>query len=122
MSRKKSRVQIVHRETDEVIAEGKRGWEITPFEGNFYISRKALRTSGFRLNYVPGVCVYKFIYLWYDFHAQSGDVIKNLGWKYWLPNPLLPFIWFRIAVPQAHKELRILVDEPQYDKPGGGLD
>jgi len=64
-------MKIIHRRTQELIAEGKRGWAITPFEGNFYI---------------------------------------NLGWKYWLPNPLLPFIWFRTAVPRNHDELVIVGD------------
>ena len=31
--------------------------------------------------------------------------VKNLGWLYWLPNPLLPFIWFRVVVPRHHPEL-----------------
>lgn len=30
-----------------------------------------------------------------------------LGWKYWLPNPLFPFIAFRIAVPAHHPDLEV---------------
>jgi hypothetical protein len=26
---------------------------------------------------------------------------------YWLPNPLLPFIWFRVALPGLHPALDI---------------
>ena len=26
---------------------------------------------------------------------------------YWLPNPLLPFIWFRVAVPRSHPEIEV---------------
>ena len=37
--------------------------------------------------------------------------IINLGWRYWLPNPLLPFTWFRTAVPRNHEELLIVGDE-----------
>ena len=98
-------MKIIHRGTNELIAEGERGWAITPFEGNFYISRKALKTSRFKINYLPGLCIYKFLYVWLDFHGDDGSVDKNLGWKYWLPNPLLPFIWFRVAVPQQHPDL-----------------
>lgn len=104
-------MRIYHRKSRELIAEGERGWAITPFEGNYYISRKSLQTNGFRSNFLPGLCIYKFLYVWLDFHAINGDVIRNLGWKYWLPNPLLPFIWFRTAVPQHHSEL-LVEDDP----------
>ena len=76
-------MKIYHRQTNELIAEGRRGWAITPFEGNFYISGKSLRTNGFRLNFIPGLCIYKFVYVWLDFHSTNGEVIRNLGWKYW---------------------------------------
>ncbi len=79
-----------------------------PFEGNYYISRKALKTKGFSANYVPGLCLYKFLYVWLDFHNQHGEVDKFLGWKYWLPNPLFPFIWFRVAVSKNHPDLVII--------------
>lgn len=101
-------MKIVHRRTGELIAEGKRGWSITPFEGNFYISSKALRTAGFKVNFVPGFCPYKFLYVWLDYHASDGIVDNSLGWKYWLPNPLFPFTWFRAAVPQSHPALDIV--------------
>jgi hypothetical protein len=42
-----------------------------------------------------------------NFVRPDGTVARNLGWKYWLPNPLLPFIWFRVAVPQAHPEISV---------------
>ena len=85
-----------------MIAEGPLGWGITPFEGNFYISKKYLKTDRFRANYIPGHCVYKFLYVWLDLHLDNGERVTSLGWKYWLPNPLLPFIWFRVAVPRSH--------------------
>jgi hypothetical protein len=28
---------------------------------------------------------------------------------YWLPNPLFPFVWYRVALPREHPEL--LVEE-----------
>ena len=40
-------VRITHLPSGEVIAEGPVGWGITPFEGNWYISKKHLRTDGF---------------------------------------------------------------------------
>jgi hypothetical protein len=83
------------------------GWGITPFEGNYYIGRKHLKTTGFKPNFIPGLCIYKFLYVWLNLHLPGGERIKNLGWLYWFPNPLFPFIWFRVAVPQAHPELMV---------------
>ena len=100
-------VRIIHNNSGAVIADGPVGWAITPFEGNYYISKKHLVAGGFRINYVPGLCIYKFLYVWLDFAAPDGTVTKFLGWKYWLPNPIFPFIWFRVAVPASHPELRV---------------
>jgi hypothetical protein len=55
---------------------------------------------------VPGLCPYKFLYVWLDF-SWGQRATRNLGWYYWLPNPLLPFIWFRVAVPKDHPELYV---------------
>ena len=104
-------MKIFHRRTEELIAEGERGWAIMLFEGNFYISRKALRTKGFKVNYVPGICFYKFLYVWLDFRGSDGEVDKFLGWRYWLPNPIFPFIWFRVAVPAEHPDLLVIDEE-----------
>lgn len=98
-------IRISHRPSGECIAEGPRGWGITPFEGNYYIRRKFLRTSGFRPNFVPGFCPYKFLYVWLDLTTSDGSHAKGLGWLYWLPNPLFPFIWFRVAVRGNHPDL-----------------
>lgn len=100
-------VRIKHRETGLLLAEGPLGWGITPFEGNFYVSRKYLRTDRFRQNFIPGLCIYKFLYVWMDLHLDNGKRERNLGWMYWLPNPLLPFIWFRVAIPRIHPALEI---------------
>ena len=101
-------MKIIHRRTEELIAEGKRGWAITPFEGNYYISGKALKTQGFKANYVPGICFYKFLYVWLDFRRSDGEIDRFLGWRYWLPNPIFPFIWFRVALPQEHPDLLVV--------------
>ncbi|MEM9075244.1 MAG: hypothetical protein AAGE52_42500 [Myxococcota bacterium] len=99
-------IRIVHTPTGTLLAEGPRGWGITPFEGNFYIQRRFLRTDGFQTNYIPGICFYKFVYVWMD--LVIGDVrSRSLGWKYVLPNPVFPFIWFRVAVPGRHPELHV---------------
>ena len=54
-------VRISHRPSGTPLAEGPIGWNIMPFEGNFYIRRKFLGTDGFKVNFVPGLCVYKFL-------------------------------------------------------------
>lgn len=100
-------VRITHRASGAVLAEGPLGWGITPFEGNYYVSRGYLRTDRFKPNYIPGVCPYKFLYVWMDLILEDGSREKNLGWLYWLPNPLLPFIWFRVALPGSHPSLTI---------------
>lgn len=99
-------IRISHLASGEVIAEGPSGWGITSFEGNYYIGRRYLKTDGFKTSYIPGLCIYKFLYVWMDYH-WSGGRSRNLGWLYWLPNPLFPFIWFRVAVPADHPDLQI---------------
>ncbi len=105
--RGKNRIRIEYVATGEVIAEGWRGFQITPFEGNYYISKSALKTVGMRTNYVPGICIYKFIFVWLDFYDHAGNLEKFLGWRYVLPNPLLPFIWFRVAVPANDPRIKV---------------
>ena len=98
-------VRIVHKPSGTLLAEGPLGWGITPFEGNYYISRRYLRTTRFKVNFIPGLCLYKFLYVWLDLILDNGEREKNLGWMYWLPNPLFPFIWCRVALPGSHPAL-----------------
>ena len=100
-------VRITHRTTGLPIAEGPVGWGITPFEGNFYIRKRYLLTDRFRPNFIPGLCPYKFLYVWLDLRLRDDSWSKSLGWLYWLPNPLFAFIWYRVAVPKNHPELKI---------------
>jgi hypothetical protein len=100
-------VRITHAESGVVLAEGPKGWGITPFEGNLYIGGKRLKTRNFRANFIPGLCFYKFLYVWLDLVLEDGKRIRNLGWMYWLPNPIFPFIWFRVAVPRDHPALTV---------------
>jgi len=100
-------IRITHRPSGEVIAEGEKGWGLFAFEGNYYISRKNLRTDGFKFTGIPGLCPYKFLYFWYHFKPSDGEGTPMLGWKYWLPNPLFPFIAFRMAVPMRHPHIEI---------------
>ena len=97
-----------YRLSGEVIAEGPVGfWGITPFEGNLYISRKYLKTHYLRPNWVPGLCIYKFLFVWLDLRLPNGTREPFIGWMYWLPNPLLPFIAFRPAVPRLSPALQV---------------
>jgi hypothetical protein len=94
-----SSIEIRHRTTGVLLAAGPLGWGITPFEGNYYISKRYLQAGRFVMNGIPGLCLYKFIYVWLDLHLPGGLVEKSLAWRYVFPNPLLPFIWFRVALP-----------------------
>ena len=38
----------------------------------FYIRRKFLRTEGFKVNFIPGLCSYKFLYVWLDLLLATG--------------------------------------------------
>ena len=98
-------IRISHRASGKLIAEGPLGWGITAFEGNYYISAKYLKTHGFKFSGVPGVCPYKFIYFWYHLELSTDEKESMIAWKYWLPNPLFPFIAFRIALPARHPSL-----------------
>lgn len=100
-------VRIRHRNTGTLLADGPVGWGITPFEGNFYIRKKYVRTDGFRVNWIPGLCPYKFLYVWLDFYIDDERQSRSLGWLYWLPNPILPFTWFRVAVPRRHPDIDV---------------
>jgi uncharacterized protein (DUF427 family) len=100
-------VRITHIPSGTVLAEGPVGWGITPFEGNFYIQDQYLKTNALRMNFVPGICPYKFVYVWMDLRLPGGTISRNVAWKYVLPNPLFPFIAFRTALPRVHPELRV---------------
>ena len=100
-------VRIQHKSTGMLLAEGPLGWGITPFGGKFYIAKKYLKTYRFRTNYVPGLCIYKFLYVWMNLQLDDGKRVQDLAWMYWLPNPLLLFIWFRIALPRIHLEIDV---------------
>jgi len=104
-------IRITHSLSNQLLAEGPLGWGFTHFEGNYYIQQKYIKTSTLKINYLPGFCIYKFVYVWVDLCSDNKVISKNLGWKYILPNPLLPFIWFRVALPGYHSELNIEIDE-----------
>jgi len=101
-------VRILHQRTGELIAEGPVGlFDITPFEGNYYISRRHLKTDRFATSWILGLCPYKGLYVW--LHYIAADTLRDalLGWRYFLPNPLFFFIAFRVAVPQRSPEIRV---------------
>lgn len=100
-------IRITHRPSGTILAEGPKGWGMTPFEGNVYIGRKHLRTDAFKPNYIPGLCLYKFLYVWMDLRLPGEKPVRGAGWMYWLPNPLFPFIAFRVAVPRHHPDISV---------------
>ena len=95
-------VRIQHKSTGMLLAEGPLGWGVTPFEGKFYIAKKYLKTDRFRTNYLPGLCIDKFLYVWMNLQLNDGRRGQTLTWMYWLPNSLLPFIWFRNSRSYQH--------------------
>lgn len=102
-------IQIYHRPSQTLLAEGSSGWDITPFEGNYYIRRKCLKAGVFKLTPIPGLCPYKFIYLWVDILIEGHPNARFIAWKYIIPNPLFPFIWYRTAIYGNHPDIEIKV-------------
>ena len=101
-------VRILHQRTGALIAEGPVGLlGIMPFEGNYYIARRHLKTGRFTTSWIPGLCPYKGLYVWLHFIAADGTRDAMLGWRYILPNPLFFFISFRVAVPQNSTQIRV---------------
>ena len=100
-------LRITHVPSGTILAEGPRGWGITSFEGNFYVRRKYLNRQCFRFNFVPGICIYKFLYVWMNLVIPGHHSRRFFAWMYVLPNPVLPFIWFRVELPAHHPELEV---------------
>jgi len=107
MGKRSKILRFIHTPSGEVLAEGPVGWGITPFEGNYYVQERYVCSRRFRGTPAIGFCSYKFLYVWVDYLAASGDVSRHLGWMYIVPNPLLPFIAFRLALPSAHPDITI---------------
>lgn len=107
MVTEKRHIRISDRSTGTVLAEGARGWDIAPFEGNFYIRSRCLKGEFFKSNYIPGICPYKGLYVWLDFQVPGNPRSRVWHGANWLPNPLFPFIWFRVALPGSHPDLLI---------------
>jgi len=103
------RLRITYLPTGTVLADGPRGvWNIFEFDAGYYIPWRYVRAKdAFRVNFLPGLCPYKGLYVGLNLNLPEGRGEWNLGWLYWLPNPLLPFIWYRLVLPVGHPALLI---------------
>jgi len=101
-----NRFEIIHNGSGLILAEGAIS-ELKTLEGNFYIKSSLFKEGVMRINYLPGLCIYKFIYLWVDLVLPNEKRVRNIGWKYILPNPLFFTIIGRIGIPMNHPELLI---------------
>jgi uncharacterized protein (DUF427 family) len=102
----KTQISIWHEASGTLLARGPKGWGITPFEGNYYVSGKYFAGKPFRSTMIPGLCPYKGIYHWLHLELPEGQRENMLAWRYVIPNPLFPFIAFRVALPGQHEALR----------------
>lgn len=107
---KPAHIRIWHQPSGTLLVEGPKGWGITPFEGNYYIRKKYLMGDFFRSTLIPGLCPYKGIYHWMHLELPEGHNKQMLGWRYIIPNPLFPFIAFRLGLPRDDPALRVEVD------------
>lgn len=106
-------IRIVHAASGALIASGPLGYGITAFDGGLYIRRQYLREGRWRPTFAPGLCPYKLLYVWLAYLPPGAtDAARGLGWMYVVPNPALPFLWWRVAVPGTHPELLIEEREP----------
>jgi hypothetical protein len=64
-----------------------------------------MQEGKFKPNFMPGICVYKGLYTGLDLFLPNGSRDSDLGWMYVIPNPLLPMIWYRVALPGIDKRL-----------------
>ena len=101
----KDQISIRHKASDTLLAQGPRGWGITPFEGNYYVQGKYLAGEHFENTAFPGLCPYKGIFHWLNLALPDGRREELLAWRYIVPNPLFPFIAFRVAIPGHHPAL-----------------
>jgi len=101
------RLRVTYLPTGTVLVDGPRGvWNIFEFDAGYYIPWKHVpETEVFRPNFLPGLCPYKGVYVGMDLRLPDGRGAGNLGWLYWLPNPLFPFIWYRLVLPVGHPDL-----------------
>ncbi|MCO7227249.1 hypothetical protein [Pleionea sp. CnH1-48] len=105
-----AKISIVLKSSGEVLAQGQLGTEIRLFEGNYYAKSSALKSTKLRCSYIPGICFYKFIYVW--FHVKDEQHSQRwLAWLYILPNPLFPALWFRVGFAGYDERLEILREE-----------
>jgi len=100
-------IRIWHQVSGTLLAEGPQGWGITPFEGNYYIRKKYFTGNFFKNTLIPGLCMYKGLYHWLDLELENGHRERLLAWRYIVPNPLFPFVAFRVALPARHPALRV---------------
>lgn len=101
----KKHITIRHKATGTVLAQGPRGWGIAPFEGNYYVQGKYLAREHFQHSAFPGICPYKGIYHWVNVTLPDGQTEGLIAWRYVVPNPLLPFIAFRVGIQGGHPAL-----------------
>lgn len=70
-------MKVVHRASGTVLAEGPTGWGMIRFDGGVYIRRRHLVGGAFSLGIIPGLCVYKGLYLSLDYTPQTAP--SNVG-------------------------------------------
>jgi uncharacterized protein (DUF427 family) len=104
-------IKIIHKASQTLLAEGELGREIAQIEGNYYCQRSCVNLDCFKTNFIPGICIYKFIYVWNDLIINGVREKRFFSWTYWIPNPLLPNIWFRIAIPGGEAELEYICSD-----------
>lgn len=101
-----SKFKLTHIKTKKIIAEGIEK-DIYRLEGNYYIKESAFKQGIIVNTYLPGLCFYKFIYVWVNIKISDKLILKSFGWKYILPNPIFFKIFKRIGIPINQDEIQL---------------
>lgn len=100
-------LRITHVPTGMLLAVGPTDRGITWFEGNYYVRRKYLCTERWRVNSVPGLCVYAFLYAGFDLWWAGRAQARRMGKKRRQSGLGFPSLAFRVAVPGNDPQIRI---------------
>lgn len=98
--------KLIHIATGKILAEGEKK-DFFQLEGNYYLKEFTFKEGVVVNTIIPGLCFYKFIYIWVNIKVSDKIILKNFGWKYIIPNPIFFKIFKRIGIPIYQDEIKL---------------
>ena len=77
-----SRIAILEKESDHVLARGETGDHVVRYEGNWYFDPSQVDTSLLVVTDRTYTCPIKGVCNWVDFVAPDGRKVQDVGWFY----------------------------------------